>query len=226
MNRLALVSRVLVVAAIPFAVVMAAAGPAEAPILSRAQWKAAPAIEKRVPPIKTGKFDGKSVVSENQLPVRQRAVYLTVHHTATPVRANQSIETKLRNLQKLMQGGYWIAKKQIFLGDIPYHFFIAADGKIAEGRELKFAAYSNTVYKTPIEQHITIVLEGNFETHQPTDAQLSAVTGLLYTLARQHNVSLGNIGYHRRVAATTCPGKHMIALMPTILETLRKRGIT
>ncbi len=70
------------------------------------------------------------------------------------------------------------------------------------------------------------MLEGDFEEQSPSAAQLTALTDLLYTLARTHDVALKNIGYHKKVAQTTCPGKHMIAQMPMILEALRKRGLT
>jgi len=228
MSRIGMTLRraVLAAGALATMVVLLAPTVADTPVIARKQWKAHAAIEQRVPPIKQGKFADRTVVAENRLPARKSAVYLTVHHTGSPARPNVATEQKVLSLQKLVQGGYWIAKKQIFLGDIPYHFYISTQGQVAEGRELKFAAYSNTVYATPIEQHITVVLEGNFEEQMPNAAQLAALTDLLYALARAHHVSLKNIGYHRKVAQTTCPGKHMIAQMPMILEALRKRGLT
>ena len=72
-----------------------------------------------------------------------------------------------------MQGGYWIGKQHIFLGDVPYHYYISAQGEVAQGRELKFTAFSNTIYKTPVATHITMVLEGNFENEAPTQQQLT-----------------------------------------------------
>jgi hypothetical protein len=136
-----------------------------------------------------------------------------------------------------VQGGYLIEKSvknkevarketwKIFLGDIPYHFYISAQGEVAEGRKLTYAAYSNTVYKTPIENHITVVLEGNFEQETPTEAQLIALTDLLFTLAEKHKIPLANIGYHKMVAKTACPGKNLIALWPKVIETLEKKGL-
>ena len=148
---------------------------ADPKIISRTEWKAKPAIAKRSPPIQTGMIDGVTVVSENAMPPREAAFYLTFHHDVVPAKPNKPTVEKMRTFQRNMQDGYWIGTtKHIYLGDTPYHFYVSSTGDIAEGRELKYAAYSNTVYKTPIEQHITIVLEGNFTKDKDEPTELSS----------------------------------------------------
>jgi hypothetical protein len=198
---------------------------ASAQIISRDEWSAQPAIADRDPPIRTGTFKEETVEAENRMLPREAAIYLTVHHTGTQAHLDKPTSNKIRALQGLVQSGYWIGKRHIFLGDVPYHYYVSAQGDVAEGRELKFTAYSNTIYKTPIATHITIVLEGNFENERPTQQQLTALSDLLLDLAKKHNIKADNIRYHQQMAETSCPGKNLIVLMPQIVQCLEQRGL-
>lgn len=201
------------------------AGPS---ILSRASWGAEPAIEHRQPLIKEVKQGRNLVAAENFLTERKQAIYLTVHHTARKA-SKDTLAKNLRDFQKQMFG-YTInyghgRSKRVYLGDIPYHYFIDRNGEIGEGRELKFAAYSNTVYKTPIENHITVVLDGNFDNGRPTENQIASLINLLEYLSNMHNIRLENIKVHSDVAPTSCPGKHLRSRMTDIYQELADRGI-
>lgn len=202
---------------------------AQQEIISRQQWRAHAAIAKRQPPIRTGRIDNTITVSENELIPRQRAEYLTVHHTAVPAKPAVETAVKLRAFQQQMQNGYWIdtpsLREHVFLGDIPYHYYISVQGDVAEGRELDFAAYSNTQYRTPIANHITVTLEGNFQTQKPSAEQISSLTELLTTLAKKHSVPLNHISYHAAVAQTDCPGRNLIQMWPDIVEALKSNGV-
>jgi len=205
----------------------------ETKILKRANWKARPAKES----------EEVGARVEKELIKRGPAVYLTVHHSETPQRTIPFAE-RLRKHQELMWH-YTIDSERngkkitthVILRDTPYHFIIDSTGEVAEGRELRFAAYSNTEYLTPIDQHITIVLEGDFDKTQPTDAQITSLIGLLADLATAYNIKLENIDYHQRVVkkqmekdgrvsyGTSCPGKNLINRFEEIKAELSKRGI-
>ena len=207
-------------------------------IITREEWQAQPAKEKRNPLIKTGKISANQFVkAENVMTRRAPAKYLTVHHRGVKGDSKILFDQKLRRFQTFSWGpDYVIGNTRIFLGDIPYHYVISYRGEIAEGRELKWSAWSNTNYILPegetpavaITKHITIMLEGNFQEEQPTAEQLKSLEALLYELARGHNVPVANISYHANVVAkgkTTCPGANMIKQMPGVLEGLKKRGL-
>lgn len=201
---------------------------AEPSILSRASWGAQPAIEHRQPLITEVNRGRNLVAAENSLTERKQAIYLTVHHTARKA-SQETLAKNLKDFQKQMFD-YTInyghgRSKRVYLGDIPYHYFIDRNGEIGEGRELKFAAYSNTVYKTPIENHITVVLDGNFESSQPTENQIASLTNILEYLSNTHNIRLENIKVHSDVAQTNCPGKNLRSRMADIYKELAKRGI-
>jgi hypothetical protein len=67
-----------------------------------------------------------------QVPMR-----ITVHHTASRTKPGLSIAGKLKNLQSFSQSKAKLAdgRTKKLWPDIPYHFYIAVDGKIAEGRQ-------------------------------------------------------------------------------------------
>ena len=202
---------------------------AQQEIMSRQQWRAHAAIAKRQPPIQTGRIDNTVTVAENALIPRQKAEYLTVHHTAVAAKPGVETAAKLRAFQQQMQNGYWIdtpsLRKHVFLGDIPYHYYISVQGDVAEGRELEFAAYSNTQYRTPIVNHITVTLEGDFQNEKPSAEQISSLIELLTTLAKEHSVPLNRISYHAAVAQTDCPGRNLIQKWPGIVEALKSNGV-
>ena len=201
---------------------------AEPTILSRASWGARPAIAHRDPPIKEVTTGNHRVAVENFMPERKIALYLTVHHTARSA-SKLNLSDNLKSFQRQMFK-YTIdyargRSKEIHLGDIPYHYFIDRNGGIGEGRELKFAAYSNTVYKTPIENHITVTLDGNFNNNQPTKGQIDALTDLLEYLATTHGITRSNIRVHSDVAETECPGNNLKNKMADIDKILATRGV-
>jgi len=205
----------------------------ELKILSRNEWKARSAKE-------TGIIETHV---EAALVARGPSRYLTVHHTGVPA-TGAPLAVKMRKHQALMfqysiigeERGH-TATKHIFLRDTPYHFYIDGAGRVAEGRELRFAAFSNTTYLTPIEQHITVALEGDFNTARPTGAQMRSLVELLQILAKRYAIKLANIGYHQSVVAqrvrpdgsveygTACPGKNLIARFNEVRTELQRRGI-
>jgi hypothetical protein len=143
---------------------------------------------------------------------------ITIHHTATLQKKDVKIEKKMQNLQKFSQTESPLANgrmKPVWF-DIPYHYYVAADGKIAEGRELKFVGDTNTNYDPT--GHALVVLEGNFETEEPTAGQLKSLTALTAWLAAKYKVSMSEIKVHNDFAATACPGVNLKKLIPELTE--------
>jgi len=193
-------------------------------IISRAEWGAQNAISKRADPIEIVPTGNNRVAAENIMTPLGDVKYLTVHHSGTPSKT-KPISKHMSDFQKLMFS-YNIdynngVKKDIYLGDVPYHFLINRKGEVAEGRELLYAAYSNTVYKTPIEEHVTVVLDGNFDVEVPSKEQISSLTSLLADLSEKFNVQISNIGVHNDVAQTSCPGENLEKLMPAVIRSLK-----
>lgn len=148
--------------------------------------------------------------------------FITIHHTATLQKKEVSIEKKMQNLQSFSQSESRLASgklKPVWF-DIPYHYYIAVDGKIAEGREINFAGDTNTEYD-PTE-HALIVLEGNFETEQVSDEQQKSLEKMVIWLADKYKVSADKIKGHDDFAKTACPGKNLKAILPVLRKKIKQ----
>lgn len=142
--------------------------------------------------------------------------FLTIHHTGTPQKKETKIEKKMQNLQNFSQTESRLASgklKPIWF-DVPYHYYIAVDGKIAEGREIKFVGDTNTNYDPT--GHALIVLEGNFETEQPSAEQQKSLREMTGWLLAQYKIPVAEIKAHNDYAATACPGNNLKILLPKL----------
>ena len=170
-------------------------------ILSRKEWNANDSVGK-----------GKE----------HKITFITIHHTATMQKPDVPLETKMRNLQAFSQRDDKLdtGKFKPAWFDVPYHFYIAADGRIAEGRELKFAGDTNTEYDPT--GHALVVLEGSFNKEEPTPAQVESMSALVIWLASRYKVPAPNIKGHDDYAKTGCPGANLKRLLPLLRQTLQQ----
>jgi hypothetical protein len=178
--------------------------PKEVSILTRQQWGA----KDPVLPMRT------------HLP-RQ----ITVHHTAVKQVPTRSLTEKLKGLQKFSMERSQMGSGKIkeVWADIPYHFYIAADGAIGEGRPLQYVGDSNTPYDP--SGHALIVLEGNFENEQLTDQQYQSLKTLTIAIARQYRIAADKISGHKDHAETACPGNNLYALIPELKKVVAAAGL-
>jgi hypothetical protein len=157
-------------------------------ILSRTQWEAKAPIQ----PFKTHEISR-----------------ITLHHAGVATSRARPILDKLKGLQAWSQredkleGG----RSKPAWPDIPYHFYVFWDGTVAECRPWKIVGDTNTEYDP--SGHLLICLEGNFETEEPTGAQIHATNRLVQSLALQFRVPPNRIESHLdHSKQTSCPGKN------------------
>ncbi len=143
---------------------------------------------------------------------------ILIHHTATKMKPNVLVASKMKSLQRFSQNKEKLADGRMkpAWSDVPYHFYIASDGKIAEGRDINAVGDTNTGYDPT--GYIQIVVEGNFEIETPKAEQLASLTSLLSWLKQNYKIDNKGIGYHSGVAQTACPGKNLKLLLPDILK--------
>lgn len=143
---------------------------------------------------------------------------ITIHHTAVAQNLKLPIEKKLQNLQRYSQSEERLASGKMKPAwiDVPYHFYIAVDGKIAEGRLIKFASDTNTEYDPT--QHATIVVEGNFENEQPSAEQQASLQAMVAWLSVKYDVPVSRIKAHNDYAKTACPGVNLKKLLPALRD--------
>ena len=134
------------------------------------------------------------------LPVKS----ITVHHEGwEPFTAEAFGETATRIEQvrvahrNAKDGGY---------ADIGYHFVIDRDGRIWEGRSLK---YQGAHVKNHNEGNVGIMCLGNFEEQTPSPKQLNGLTKQVKVMSARFKVPTRRIYTHREWAGanTLCPGR-------------------
>ena len=164
-------------------------------ILTRAEWGAKAPIARMTP----------------QTPAR-----ITLHHPATRQKPATSTRAKLQALQAFSQSTGKLAdgRAKKAWADVPYHYYVAANGEVAEGRGVGFVGDTNTGYDPT--GHIAIVVEGNFETETPSPRQVAAIVDPVVLLASRPHLGPAAIGAHRDSASTACPGRNLGALVGDI----------
>lgn len=141
---------------------------------------------------------------------------LTIHHTATVQNPAPTIEQKMSGLQAFSQRDDSLAsgRKKPAWADVPYHYYVAVDGAVAEGREWRYVGDTNTEYDPA--GHLLVVVEGNFEADTLTSAQRRTLDALIPTLARHFRIAGSMLGGHRDFANTQCPGRTLYAELPRL----------
>ena len=145
-------------------------------------------------------------------------VRITVHHEGTKLEASDDAAKKIRNIQA------WGMGKDRNWSDIPYHFLIAPDGTIYEGRDAGTVGETNTEYDPT--GHLLITCLGNLETQEVPDKQLESLINLIAYASKKFRINIETLSTHRdHSKQTTCPGKNLYAHFQSgrILEEAKKK---
>lgn len=149
----------------------------------------------------------------SQVPVR-----ITVHHEGTKLLATDDAVRKIKGIQT------WGMGPDRKWADVPYHFFIAPDGKIYEGRNINTVGETNTEYNP--SGHLLICCLGNYEEYEVPEAQLQSLIQLIAWCSKTYKIPAGTLATHRDYSKqTTCPGKNLYKYFENgyIKEELRKK---
>lgn len=131
--------------------------------------------------------------------------FITLHHGGEEFKPDKDFPTYLVNLQN------WSRSEKKWI-DIPYHYLIDFEGKIYEGRDIRYAGDTNTAYDPT--GHALICLPGNYEIQQPNNKQLRAIIDIFTWLCWKYKLSPDVIKGHKDVAeGTVCPGKNLYAFL-------------
>lgn len=130
---------------------------------------------------------------------------ITLHHGGEEFKQDKDFATYLINLQN------WSRHEKKWI-DIPYHYLIDFDGKIYEGRDIRYAGDTNTAYDPT--GHALVCLPGNYEVQQSNEKQLRAIIDIFTWLCWKYKLSPEVIKGHKDVAeGTVCPGKNLYAFL-------------
>jgi uncharacterized lipoprotein YddW (UPF0748 family) len=130
-------------------------------------------------------------------------VRITVHHEGGKVLdASGDGAQRLKNIQT------WCMGKDRNWTDVPYHFLIAPDGTVYEGRDVNTVGETNTEYDPA--GHLLICFLGNYEQQELNPELLDVLTRLIAYSCRKYNIAPETISTHRdHSKQTTCPGKNI-----------------
>lgn len=127
--------------------------------------------------------------------------FLTLHHGGVPYPTGRTTAEYLRALQS------WSRRDKQWI-DIPYHYLIDIEGKVYEGRPLRYVGDTNTEYDPT--GHGLVCVIGQYGTVEPNEAQLKTIADTFTWLCWKYRISPSTIRGHRDVSAkTSCPGKNL-----------------
>ncbi|WP_337173965.1 peptidoglycan recognition family protein [Paludisphaera sp.] len=126
--------------------------------------------------------------------------FVTIHHAGVTWTAKVEPEVFVRNMQS------W-GQREKGWPDLPYHFLIAPDGRIFEGRPLDYEPESNTKY--PLKGNIGVEMMGDFGSQRPDPRQVASCVKLTAWLRERYRIDQSRVRGHKDAASgqTSCPGK-------------------
>lgn len=136
---------------------------------------------------------------------KQTPSRFTIHHSAVVFDRDRDAAQHIANTQS------WGMGEARNWADIPYHFIIAPNGDIFEGRDPFTEGESNTSYDTA--GHLQINLLGNFNEQDPTEEQLQSLVRLIAWAHEKYDIPTATIKAHRDFAQTACPGEGLYRLV-------------
>ena len=176
-----------------------------APIMSRLGWRAAPRVGS----------------NEAHTPYR-----VTVHHTQGAQPMNEAeTAAAVKNIQHYHMVGRGREGKDNF-HDIGYHFLIAGDGRVVEGRR---AEYLGAHAGGANEGNIGVAMMGDFNKHKPTNAQIESLTRLVTFLSVKYKKDPNTKGFleaHQHYTNTDCPGSNLMAMLGSLRRKIDRENET
>jgi N-acetyl-anhydromuramyl-L-alanine amidase AmpD len=91
-------------------------------------------------------------------------------------------------------------------GDIGYHYVIDRSGRIWEARPIQ---YQGAHVASNNENNLGIMVLGNFDKQQPTDAQMATLRQALIRFRKTYNVPVSRVYTHQEITPTACPGRSL-----------------
>lgn len=154
------------------------------------------AVEK--PPIVTAEEWGST---PQPIPAERKHTprYITIHHAGVLVKSTTARAKFVKNMQA------WGQREKKW-PDLAYHFLIAPDGRIFQGRDIRYEGETNTKY--PLKDQVQVELMGDFTRQRVSPQQLQSLVKLTAWLCAEYDINPILMGGHndRAPRQTSCPG--------------------
>ena len=129
---------------------------------------------------------------------------ITIHHTAHDG-GHGLRRYRFRNNAHFMRWIQGYHQQENHWSDIGYHYVIAKDGEILEGRLLSHVGAHVKRYN---QGNIGIALVGNLDVEPPSEPQKLSANRLVRALQERFGISSENIWGHGELRKTACPGEY------------------
>lgn len=136
---------------------------------------------------------------------------IVIHHTETPNEGAAKAPGRIASIHN------WHTKdRQNPWKDIAYHYFIAPDGKIYQGRDERFQTDTGAPY--PRDGALSVSLLGDFSNALPTPAALDSLVSFTRDKLAEHRLDPSAVSTHGKRAGgeTSCPGPKLQQWFDTI----------
>jgi N-acetylmuramoyl-L-alanine amidase/LysM domain len=134
---------------------------------------------------------------------------ITVHHSGDVKDAGMDPLEWLRLIDRQHMDG--LGKKEPW-ACIGYHFIVAPDGRVFEGRPLQFQG-AHAGYDEVNRLNIGVCLIGDFDKMHVPAAQREGLMRALDQLCLDYGISRGNVYGHQHWKVTDCPGRYLMAIV-------------
>ena len=146
---------------------------------------------------------------------------ITIHHEGMETTEESSVEGVKEELRLIQKSHV----NRSIAGDIGYHYVIDYNGRIWEGRPVKYQG-AHAGNGDANKGNIGIVLLGNFEVQRPTQAQLNSLETLTDFLMKRYDLTCARVFTHKEIrkkyglSATACPGRYLQSQVTLIRTSL------
>lgn len=180
---------------------------------------AKPEVRRVAPPplrlLKRNQWNARPVRTSSVNPMTQ-PFRITVHHTADQENLSTVGQSDPREYLKILQRH---CQNNLDWGDLGYHFLISKDGRIWEGRPMKYQG-AHAGNPTLNRGNIGVALIGNFDRTKPSTAQVRSLQNLLASLCDLYRIEPSKIFGHGDLKTTGCPGKHLSSILRELVRKL------
>lgn len=145
---------------------------------------------------------------------------ICVHHSAVSPGAKNLVELKQRAIayDRSHASKSWAAQiktpGEFGYQYIEYHYLIAKDGSLLQVQDEKYVLYhSGDNFRNDLSFNlhgIAVMLDGNYETERPTEAQMKTLVRLIRETESKYKIN-ARIRGHKETSktATACPGRYI-----------------
>ena len=126
-----------------------------------------------------------------------------IHHAGVVFKPDADPAAKMRGLLRF-------SREDKGWPDVPYHFVVAPDGRVFEGREMGYAPDTNTDFDT--SGFVNVEVLGHFDEQRVSEVQLESTARVVAWLADELDMPTAELQTHEGVAPgqTSCPGADLL----------------